>query len=308
MLACAAVRILFCGNGWLPILELIRPGLDGGDELLVWEREEPLAEAVVAVNPAVILPSNGIVDGAVIAAARDLVLIQQPAAGYEHIDLAAARARSIPVCNAPGANQVAVAEAALLLLLACARRLPAANRAFARAEIGGPAGVELAGKTLGVVGMGRTGRALAERAAALGMRVEPLDSTASPTARARFFAACDAYSIHCPLNAATRGMIDADAFAAMRPGAIVVNVARGGVIDRAALEQALAGGRLGGVGLDVFWEEPWNPADPLFQDPRVVVLPHVAGSTHEAFTKIAQIVCANIRRVVRGEPLLHRVA
>jgi glycerate dehydrogenase len=156
--------------------------------------------------------------------------------------------------------------------------------------------------------MGRTGRALAERAAAIGMRVDSLDSTASPTARARFFAACDAYSIHCPLTPATRGLIGVDAFAAMRPGAILINVARGGIIDRAALEAALAAGRLGGVGLDVFWQEPWDPTDPLFADPRVVVLPHVAGSTREAFGRIAQIVCDNLRRVARGEPLLHRIA
>jgi phosphoglycerate dehydrogenase-like enzyme len=308
MLACAAVRILFCGNGWLPILELIRAGLAPEDDLVVWPRKDSLVDHVRAVNPDALLPSNGIVDAAVIAAAPSLVLIQQPAAGYERIDLDAARARTIPVCNAPGANQVAVAEAALYLLLACARRVPVAAQAFARGEIGGPLGMELAGKTLGVIGMGRTGRALAERAAALGMRVDSLDSTASPTARSRFFAACDAYSIHCPLTPATRGLVGADAFAAMRPGAILINAARGGIIDRAALEDALAAGRLGGVGLDVFWDEPWNPDDPLFHDPRVVVLPHVAGSTREAFGRIAQIVCENLRRVVRGDQLLHRIA
>jgi phosphoglycerate dehydrogenase-like enzyme len=308
MLACRAVRILFCGSGWLPILDLIREGLGPDDELVAWDRARPLPETIAALNPGVILPSNGHVDAAAIDAAPSLVLIQQPAAGYEGIDLAAARRRGVPVCNAPGANQVAVAEAALLLLLACARRLPAAQGAFGRAEIGGPLGVELAGKTLGVIGAGRTGRALAERAAALGMRVEPLDSTASPTARARFFAACDAYSIHCPLTPSTRGMIDAAAFAAMRPGAIVVNCARGAIIDRDALVAALASGRLGGVGLDVFWDEPWDPTDPLFADPRVVTLPHVAGSTREAFGRIAKIVCDNIYRVARGEPLENRVA
>ncbi|HTJ44989.1 MAG TPA: NAD(P)-dependent oxidoreductase [Kofleriaceae bacterium] len=301
------MRILFCGSGWLPIVDLIRAGAPS-DEVIVWDRERSLAETIDEVNPAVILPSNGIIDAAAIAAAKDLVLIQQPAAGYEGIDLAAAKARGIPVCNAPGANQVAVAEAALFLLLACARKFPAAKQAFARAEIGGPLGVELAGKTIGVIGMGRTGRALAERAAALGMRVEPLDSTASPALRARFFAACDAYSIHCPLTAATRGMLDDAAFAAMRPGAIVINVARGAIIDRGALERALDGGKLGGVGLDVFWAEPWDAEDALYKDPRVVTLPHVAGSTKEAFTRIAAIVCDNIRRVTRNEALTHRVA
>ncbi len=308
MLACAAVRILFCGSGWLAILDSIRAGIGGDDVLEARDHARPLAEAIAAFDPDVILPSNGHVDAAAIAAAPRLALIQQPAAGYEHIDLEAARARTIPVCNAPGANQVAVAEAALLLLLACARQLPVAGAAFARAEIGGPLGFELAGKTLGIVGMGRTGRALADRAGALGMRVEPLDSTASPTARSRFFAACDAYSIHCPLTPATRGLVGASAFEVMRPGAILINVARGAVVDRAALEAALAGGRLGGVGLDVFWNEPWQPDEPLFRDPRVVTLPHVAGSTREAFGRISQIVCENLRRIVGGEPLLYRVA
>jgi phosphoglycerate dehydrogenase-like enzyme len=308
MLASAAVRILFCGSGWLPILELIRDGLAPEDELIAWDRARLLHEEIAALNPDAILPSNGIVDAAAIAAAPGLVLIQQPAAGYEGIDLAAAKARGVPVCNAPGTNQVAVAEAALLLLLMCARRVPAARDAFARRLIGEPLGIELAGKTLGVIGVGRTGRALAERAAALGMRIEPLDSTASPTARSRFFAACDAYSIHCPLTAQTRGLIDHAAFSAMRPGAILINCARGAIIDRAALDAALAAGKLGGVGLDVFWAEPWDPADPLYADPRVCVLPHVAGSTREAFGRIAQVVCENLRRVQRGEALANRVA
>ena len=302
------MRVLFCGSGWLPIVDLIAAGLGPDHELVTWDRAAPLVAAAAALAPEVILPSNGPVDAAVIAAAPGLRLIQQPAAGYEGIDVAAARARGIPVCNAPGANQTAVAEAALLLLLACARRVPAAAAGFARAELGGPVGIELAGRTLGVIGPGRTGRALADRAAALGMRVETLGRGAGAAARARFFGACDAFSIHCPLTDATRGLVGAAAFAAMRPGAILVNAARGAIIDRAALEAALATGRLGGVGLDVFWDEPWDPADPLWRDPRVVTLPHVAGSTEEAFAAITAIVCDNVRRVAAGEPLRHRVA
>jgi phosphoglycerate dehydrogenase-like enzyme len=212
------------------------------------------------------------------------------------------------VCNAPGTNHVAVAELALYLLLALARRAPAAARAFAAREVGVPLGIELAGRTLGIIGMGRTGRALQARAEALGMRVIGLGRGADADARRAFFAACDAISIHCPLDDATRGLVGADALAAMRPGALVVNVARGGVIDRAALVAALAGGRLGGVGLDVHWEEPPDPSDPLYADPRVVALPHVAGSTEEAFARIADVVIENLDRLARGAPLLHQVA
>src|SRR6185436_9828161 len=127
--------------------------------------------------------------------------------------------------------------------------------------------------------------------------------TASPADRTAFFAACDAISVHCPLTPETRGLIDAAAFAAMRPGVLVVNAARGGVIDRAALVEALAGDRLGGVGLDVHWHEPADPGDPLYADPRVVALPHIAGSSVESFGRIADVVIDNLGRLDRGEPL-----
>jgi phosphoglycerate dehydrogenase-like enzyme len=305
MLACPPMRLLFCGSGWLPMIDRIAQRLPAGHGIAHWDRRRPLADEVADVD--VILPSNGLIDAGVIAAATRLRLIQQPAAGVDNIDREAARARGIPVCNAPGANPIAVAEAALLLLLSLARRAPAAAAAFARAEIGTPLGVELTGRTLGIVGMGRTGRALAERATGLGMRVEPFPRSAGAAERARFFGGCDAISLHCPLTDETRGLIDAAALAAMRPGAFLLNLARGPIIDRAALEAALAGGRLGGVGLDVFWEEPWDPADPLWRDPRVVVLPHVAGSTEESFGRIADIVVENVDRIGRGAPLLHRL-
>jgi phosphoglycerate dehydrogenase-like enzyme len=144
------------------------------------------------------------------------------------------------------------------------------------------------------------------------MIVIELGRGASPAERAAFFAASDAITLHCPLAPETRGLIDAAAFAAMRPGALLVNVARGPVIDRAALLAALADDRpthrLGGVGLDVHWDEPADPADPLYADPRVVALPHLGGSTVEAFTRIVDVVLDNLRRLTAGEPLRYRVA
>jgi len=300
------VKLLFCGSGWLPIVDLIATRLPAEDRIERWDRARPLVEAVADAD--VLLPSNAVITSEVIAAAVRCKLIQQPAAGHDKIDLAAARARDLPVCNAPGANQVAVAELALFLLLAVARRLPAAQAAFAARTIGEPLGVELSGKTLGIIGPGRTGTAVAERAGAFGMTVRSLGRGAGGDERAAFFAGCDAISIHCPLTDATRGLVGAEAFAAMKPGAMLINVARGAVIDRAALGAALAENRLGGVGLDVVWSEPWDPADPLFADPRVVVLPHVAGSTEEAFDRIARVCADNILRVSRGEEPLHRVA
>jgi phosphoglycerate dehydrogenase-like enzyme len=299
------MRLLFCGSGWLPIVDYIAARLPTGSSIERWNREVPLASVVGDID--VLLPSNAHVTADVIAAASQLRLIQQPAAGTEHIARDAAIARGIPVCNAPGKNHVAVAELALYLLLALARRAPLAARAIASREVGVPLGIELAGRTLGVIGTGRTGGALAERARALGMTVVSLARGATAADRRAFFAACDAISIHCPLTDATRGLVGADAFAAMKPGALLINVARGGVIDREALLAALASGRLGGVGLDVHWEEPPDPADPLYADPRLVALPHVAGSTEEAFARIADVVVENLVRLQRGEPLLHRV-
>lgn len=300
------MRLLYGGSGWLALVEHLRVRVAPGTEVAIWDRAVPLATAIADID--VLLPSNAPVTAAVIAAAPRLRLIQQPAAGVENVDRAAAIARAIPICNAPGTNHVSVAEHALYLLLALARRAPRAQLAFANREVGAPIGIELAGKTLGIIGMGRAGTALADRARALGMHVISLPRGADPAARAAFFAACHAVSLHCPLTPETRGIVDAAAFAALPPGALIVNCARGGVIDRGALVAALASGRLGGAGLDVHWEEPADPADPLYADPRVIGLPHIAGSTEEAFARIADTVAENLRRLAHGEPLLHRLA
>ena len=299
------MRLLFCGSGWLSMVDYIAARLPAGSTISRWDRTQPLASVVHDID--VLLPSNAPITADVIAKATRLRLIQQPASGTEGIDRDAAIARGIPVCNAPGTNHVAVAECALYLLLALARRAPVAARMFAAREVGVPLGIELDGRTLGIIGMGRAGTALAQRARALGMTVIALARGASADERHAFFAACDAVSIHCPLDATTRGLVGAEAFAALKPGAFVINLARGGVIDRDALLAALARGTLGGVGLDVHWVEPPDPADPLYADPRVVALPHVAGSTDESFARISDVVVQNLVRLERGEPLLHRV-
>ena len=296
------MQLLYCGSGWLEIVDWIAKRLPAHARITRWDRTRPLVEEVAEVE--VLLPSATPITREVIDAAPRLRLIQQPAAGVEIVDHAAAAARGIPVCNAPGSGH-AVTELAIFLLLALARRLPVARQAFAERRIGTPLGRELADKTLGIIGMGRIGTGVAERARALGMAVIALERGGD---RAAFFAGCDAVSIHCPLTPETRGLVDAAALAALRPGALVVNCARGGVIDRPALVAALASGHLGGVGLDVHWDEPADPADPLYADPRVVALPHVGGSTEEAFARIAEVVGENVRRLDSGEPLVHRVA
>jgi phosphoglycerate dehydrogenase-like enzyme len=300
------VRILYCGSGWLDVVGLIRARLPAGASIEVWDRAVPLARALADVQ--VILPSNAAIDAAAIAAPRELALIQQPAAGVENIDRVAAAARGVPVCNAPGANHVAVAEAALLLILALARRYRRAEAAFERREIGSPLGLELSGRTLGIIGPGRSGRALAGAAEGLGMTVRSIGSRDRRDALVELMAQSDVISLHCPLTAATRNLIDDDALARVKRGALLVNCARGPIVDRAALERALDDGRLGGVGLDVYWQEPWDPDDPLFGRDDVITLPHVGGSTEQAFARIADIVAGNVSRVMRGESPLHRVS
>jgi len=303
-----ALRVLLCGTGWIEVVSFVARALaEAGVEAEVSVRDPTRPLAPQLGDTEVALPSNARFGAAEIEAAPRLRLIQQPAVGYENIDLAAARARNLPVCNTPGSNTDAVAQAALLLILALARRVPEARRRFAEARIGGPVGRELTRRRLGIIGMGKTGARLADAARALGMEVEGVRSDAGRAALLAMLGRADVVSIHCPLTAATRGMIDDEALGAMREGALLVNVARGAIVDRDALVRALAAGRLGGVGLDVFWEEPWDPRDPLFGREDVLALPHVAGSTEEAFTRTAAVIARNVRAMLRGEPLEHRV-
>lgn len=303
-----AVRLLYCGSGWLSFTDILAARMPRDWQLAIWDRSTPLERVLAAGEVEVLLPSNAPIAGSLLSSSRGLRLIQQPAAGTDAIDLEAARACGIPVCNAPGANDGSVAEAALLLMLGLSRRLPEVGPAFAAGTIGGPTGRELAGRRLGVVGVGPTGRAVARLGEALGMTVTAVGSRRTGAEWRALLSDSDVVSLHCPLTDATRGLIDDRALSLMKPGALLINCARGPVIDRAALERALAGGRLGGVGLDVFWHEPWDPADPLFAHPRVMVLPHVAGSTEEAFGRIADLTIENTQRAARGAPLLHRVA
>jgi phosphoglycerate dehydrogenase-like enzyme len=303
------VQILYCGSGWLPAVDLIRARLDArlpGAEIRVWDRTTPLSEAAREVD--VLLPSNARLGPEVLHAASKLRLLQQPAAGIDGIDLEAARARGIPVANAPGANHTAVAEAALYLILALARKAKQAESAFSRAQIGAVAGTELRGKTLGVVGLGRSGRALAEIAEGLGMTIVAARRSSPAGELERLWSEADVISLHCPLTETTRGLVDATTLARMKRGALLINCARGPIVCRAAVQAALESGHLGGLGLDVFWEEPWHPDDPLYRRDDVIVTPHIAGATAEALARIADIVCENIVRVARGEEPLHRVA
>ena len=257
---------------------------------------------------------------AMIAAAPRLKLIQKIGVGVNTIDLAAAKARGIAVCNLPGTNSQAVAELALLLMLACLRKLPAFDAAT-RAGRGWalPASMqdglgELSGRTVGLVGYGAVPQALAPVLRALGCRV--LYTTRAPRAGTEgdyralpdLLAEAEIVSLHVPQTAETEKIIDGPALARMKPGAILINTARGGLVDEAALVATLVSGQLAAAGLDVFAQEPAASDNPLFALPNVVLAPHIGWLTGGTFARSFSIAAENCRRLAAGEPLLHRVA
>lgn len=257
---------------------------------------------------------------AMIAAAPRLRLIQKIGVGVNTIDLEAAKARGIAVCNLPGTNSQAVAELTLLLMLACLRKLvrfDAATRAGQGWAL--PPSMqdglgELSGRTVGLVGYGAVPQALAPALRALGCRVLYTARAARAGLEADFralpdlLAEADILSLHIPQTPETTNLIDAAALARMKPGAILVNTARGGLVDEAALVAALASGRLAAAGLDVFAQEPTAANNPLFALENVVLAPHIGWLTSGTFARSFSIAAENCRRLTASEPLLHRVA
>jgi phosphoglycerate dehydrogenase-like enzyme len=253
------------------------------------------------------------------AAAPKLRLIQKIGTGLNTIDLDAARARGIAVCNLPGVNAPAVAEMTLLLMLAALRRLPLLDAAT-RAGDGWALDPslqdqfsELGGLTVGLVGYGAVPQALAPALQALGCRILYTASARKSGVLGSYrrlsplLAESDVVSLHLPLTPKTERIIDASALARMKSGAVLINTARGGLVDHAALIAALESGRLGAAGLDVFAEEPPPPDDPLFAFPNVVVAPHVAWLTTGTFDRALVKAAENCRRLAQGKRLLHRV-
>lgn len=313
------MRILFLGETFPSARAALRALLPR-DEIAACPADRILASAAGAD---VLVPTMCRVDAAVLDAGRPR-LVQQFGVGLEGVDLAAARARGVPVANVPAdvtGNAAATGELAVLLLLALARRLDGARAAVKARALGEPLGETLAGATAAVLGVGAVGREAAARLRALGMRVvgvgrRPLADLADPPALDAYrrtpelreaLAGARALVVCCPLTPETRGLVGAAALAAMPRGGWLVNVSRGAVVDRDALARALADGQLAGAGLDVFWDEPVDPADPLLAE-NVIATAHVGGVTRGSYDAIAREVAANVERLRRGEPLRHRAA
>lgn len=256
----------------------------------------------------------------VFAAAPRLRLVQKIGVGVNTIDLRAARDRGVAVCNMPGTNTQAVAEMTLLLMLGALRRvsrLDAATRAGRGWRL--PADLqdrcgELRGRTVGLVGYGAVPTRLAPVLETLGARVlfasrgEKPDAAGERRPLPALLAESDLVSLHVPLTPDTERLIDADAIARMKPGAVLVNTARGGLVDEAALVDALRTGRIGAAGLDVFEAEPTPAGGALLALDNVVCTPHVAWLTRETLERSLAVAVENCRRLAAGEDLLHRVA
>lgn len=251
-----------------------------------------------------------------IEAAPKLKLIQHQGVGYDRTDVVAAARRGIPVALCPAGTIVGVAEHTILLILAVYKQLAVADasvRAGKWLQFGLRAGsFELAGKTLGLVGFGRIGEAVAVRADAFGASVCYFDpirrSTQDETLLGvrylsldDLFATSDIVSLHLPSTPDTVHLVDAAALDKMKPGCVLINTARGNLVDQAALTAALQAGQIAGAGLDVFETEPPEPHDPLLAMPNVVFTPHIAAGTRDALVAKMDACFANIERVMAGE-------
>ena len=296
---------------------------DGHDLTLLPEgvSEDALAEAVADAD--LILMCYTAVTARVIAAAPKLRGIVKYGVGIDAIDIPAAIARGVPVVNIPEYAENTVAEGAFALLIALTRKLAPLHLAMRADGWAWPEprwmGSDIAGKTLGLVGVGRIGRSMARMAGAgFGTRVLGCDPGMDPASmRAAGVAPrddlrsmlgeCDFVSIHCTLNDSTRGLIGAAELGAMRPGAILINVSRGAIVDETALLAALRSGHLGGAGLDVFAREPLNRADhplaPLFDTDNVLLTPHLTFYTAEAMDRLETETLDRCREIIAGRPV-----
>ena len=270
--------------------------------------------AIISKYDALVVRGRTKVTAELLERAAKLKISARAGVGVDNIDWQAAAKLGIPVVNTPTATTIAVAEHTLALLLTLARRIPQANASLKSGlwEKKSLIGMELAGKTMGIIGAGRIGQAVAARVHSFKMDVlgyDPLVPDAdlklhgiTPIPLDALYARADMISVHTPLNEETTGMIDATAFAKMKPGAIIISTARGGIVDEAALLENLTSGHIAGAALDVFENEPPGKSR-LVSHPNLIATPHIAAQTGEAQARAAQHAAEEIIRRLEGLPL-----
>src|SRR6478735_1018106 len=270
-----------------------------------------LLPAIVDVE-AILVRSATKVDAEALAAATRLKVVARAGVGLDNVDVPAATARGVMVVNAPTSNIVSAAEHAIALLLSAARHIPAADASLRQGQWKRSSftGVELSGKTVGIVGLGKIGQLVAQRLAAFDVELVAYDPYIAPARAAQLgielltldelLGRADMISIHLPKTPETVGLIGKDQLALTKPGVIVVNAARGGLVDEDALAEAVRSGHVGGAGIDVYLTEP-TTASPLFELERVVVTPHLGASTEEAQDRAGTDVARSVQLALAGE-------
>jgi phosphoglycerate dehydrogenase-like enzyme len=323
-LAAGVRKILYLSHAPEEVYGIIRAEVPNGYELLTLERDDH-AERLAKIRDAdVVIVAATPLARPLIEAADRLRLVHHQGVGYQDtIDLEALKEHGAALALTPQGTTVSVAEHTIMLMLAVLRRLSFADSELRRGRFHinalRPVSRNLQGRLIGYVGMGRIGQAVAARARAfeaLGLYHDPADPLSEAEAAAlglrraglsEVVAKAEVLTLHVPATPATRHLIDAAAIARMRLGAVVINTARGPLIDERALYEALRSGRLGGAGLDVFDPEPPSADNPLLQLPNVVVTPHIAGGTRDTFSEKMRAIFANVVRFDRGEALENRV-
>ncbi|PKN56272.1 MAG: D-glycerate dehydrogenase [Deltaproteobacteria bacterium HGW-Deltaproteobacteria-14] len=297
-----------------PLPDATASRLASACELVMNEREELLSRAELLRGAAgafgLLTTLRDRVDAAVLDA-TGVRVVANWAVGFDNIEIAAARARKVWVTNTPDVLTESTADLAFALLFAVSRRVVEGDRLVRRGEFRGwhPGlllGHDLHGKTLGIVGLGRIGRAVARRALAFGMRViyhggRPDDVHCQPRSLGDLLAESDIVTLHVPLTQDTRALIGANELAQMKRGALLVNTARGDVVDEDALVAALARHHLGGAGLDVFSGTPERPDERLFALDNVVLTPHIGSATHETRLAMAERATDNLLAALAGK-------
>lgn len=313
------MRVLMCSPDLAAITDVLRDALPE-HEIVPTEPDALAAEAPYAE---VIVPARTPIDAATIASASRLRLIQQFGIGVDHVALEAARARGVPVANAPaGPSGIgkAVAEFALMHLIAAGRLLPTHFRTLAARSIAVPFGASLFGARVCIVGVGGVGSEIARLlkpfgATLIGVKRTPAPDLADELGLAELYTAdrlteavrnCGFVVLSVPLTDETHGLVNQSVLDAMPDGSVLVNVSRGPVVEREPLIDALDSGRLRAAGLDVFWEEPVDPADPVFER-EVFATPHGASACDIFLRGTTEVVRGNIERMEAGQPLRYRV-
>ncbi|MCC7045985.1 MAG: hypothetical protein IT562_04660 [Alphaproteobacteria bacterium] len=315
-------RILKVSTGLDPV-NLLDRMLGPGFAISAFDPKKPLRDQVGDAD--VLLLREVPVPHEVVEVAGKLKLMQRYGQHLTGVDVRRATAKGVYVARVPteltGANRM-VAEHAVFLMMAVAKRYHEATRSIRERRVSLPKTVGLTGKTLGMVGLGQTGIELIRLLRGFDMRIMVVKRSIDPKLKQELgisymgamnqmnemLRQSDFVSIHLPLEESTTGYFGKSAFAAMKKGAFLINIARAPIVDRPALDQALADGQLSGAGLDVMWEEPMDPEDSLLRHPNVVVTPHIAGSTSDMHEKLTTVVAENIRLVASGKPPQHQVS